>query len=404
MGTQSRHDFNEHGDGNWTNPQVQAENQRVIYQETQGQSASAVRAVAYGTAAAYQHTLPQGQGQGRVPQAQTVPASSYPVPVNPAPLPAYPYPAKPPYRIFRRFFCSLLALFTLLCGLAGATAYWAQSAIVDTDNFTAMAQGLATDQDFQNSLASAVTDDIMASPTISTYLGDGKSETWYGGAQNWLYDQTYTLVNQATGTVVASEDYPELWAKAMSDSHRYNFSGETRPAMLDFSAIYDKASDSLRATTGISLDTSALPGRTLMLDTGESIWPVNTSINTLIGFAGLWPILLVGCAGSALLGFLLWPGSKCAHLACVAFMGAGLLWATALIGGGASWLSGLGQGASSSGVLFFQKLSQLIAESFASYLNGLAFEVLIAAVVLTLLAILIAVLRVTARPATARFR
>lgn len=400
MGTRSTNDFNEHGDGNWTNPQIQAENQRVIYQETQGQSHTAIGTVPYGTASTY----PQTHTQGHTPQAQTVPGSSYPVPVNPAAVPAYPYPAKPPYRLFRRFFCSLLALFTLLSGIAGATAYWAQTAIVDTDNFTAMAQGLATDQDFQNSLATAVTDDIMASPTISTYLGDGNSDAWYGGAQNWLYDQTYTLVNGATGTVVASENYPELWAKAISDSHRYNFSGESRPAMLDFSAIYDEAGGSVQTATGISLDTSTLPGRTVVLDTGESVWPVNISINTFIWFASLWPVLLAGSAGSALLGFLLWPGSKFAHLACIAFIGAGLLWVTALIGGGASWLSGMGQGTSSSGVLFFQKLSQLIADSFAGYHNGLAFAVLIAAVVLTLLAILTAVLRATARPATARFR
>lgn len=401
MGTRSTHDFNEHGDGNWTNPQIQAENQRVIYQETQGQSHPTVGTVAYGTATGYPQMPPHGQGP--VPPVQAVPGSSYPVPMNPAVVPTYPYPVKRPYRIFRRFFCSLLALFTLLSGLAGATAYWAQTAIVDTDNFTAMAQGLATDQEFQSSLATAVTDDIMASPTISAYLGDGNSDAWYGGAQNWLYDQTYSLIDGVTGTVVTSENYPELWTRAISDSHRYNFSGESRPAMLDFSAIYDEAGNSVQTATGISIDTSTLPGRTVVLDTDESVWPVNMSINTFIWCASLWPVLLAGSAVSALLGFLLWPGSKFAHLACVAFIGAGLLWVTALIGGGASWLSGVGQGTSNAGVLFFQKLSQLIADSFASYHNGLAFAVLIAAVILTLLAILTAVFRVTARPATARF-
>lgn len=395
MGTHSTQDFNDHGDGNWSNPQIQAENQRAIHQqETQGQGYLPAHDT-YASRFGYPHEPAPGAGY---PQP-----SLYPAGATPAETP-YLRPRKPPYRIFRRFFCSLLALFTLLAGLAGATAYWAQTTLVDTENFTALADNLATDQDFQTSLATAVTEDIMASPTISTYLGDGNSDAWYGGVQNWLYDQTYTLIKDTTGELVTSENYPELWSQAIRDSHRYNFSGASRPAQLDFSAIYDEAGGAVQAASGITLDTTSLPGRTLLLDTGQSSWPVNASINALIQYASLWPILLAGSAGSALLGFLLWPGSRFAHLACIAFIGAGLLWLAALVGGGASWLSGMGQGASNSGLLFFQGLSELIADSYANYHSGLAFSLLIAAVILTLLALLTALWRVTARPATARFR
>lgn len=403
MGTRSTHDStNEYGDGNWTNPQVQAENQRAIHHETQNQPPPAAGGAGYSMRPDYPQMSAPAQGY-TMPPAQPVAAPPPPVITPPAVAPR-PRARKRPFRFARRLICTLLAVLTLVTGLAGATAYWAQNTLVDTENFTAMTESLATDQEFQKNMTQAVADDIMASPTISTYLGDGKSDAWYGGVQNWLHDQTYTLINGAASTVVTSEKYPELWAQAINDSHRYNFSGEKRPAMLDLSAIYDEAAGSVQNATGLSVDTSNLPGRTILLDPGESIWPVNASINTLIWFAGLWPLLLVISAACALLSFLLWPGSKFAHLAFIAYVGAGALWLTGALGGGASWLSGMGQGVSNSGVLFFQKLSQVIAVSFADYHNGLAFSVLIAAVVLTLLAILTTLFRLVARPATARFR
>ncbi|MDY6051468.1 MAG: hypothetical protein SPI83_03545 [Rothia sp. (in: high G+C Gram-positive bacteria)] len=352
----------DYDNGNWTNPYIQAENQRA-------------------------------QEQAWAPVASYAPPR----------LPGSPR-RRLAFSLARTFFCTLLALLALATGLASATAYWGQTTLVDTKNFAAMTESIAYDQDFQTSLATAVTDDIMTSPAITTYLGDGHSTTWYGGVQNWLYDQTHTLVEGATHSLVTSVIYPQLWAQVISDTHAYNFSGESRPAILDLSALYDQAGSSVQSATGFGIDTSNLPGRTIPLDIGQNSWPINSTINTLIWLASLWQPLLIVSASSALLGFLIWPRNRFAYLAFMAFAAAALLWLAGLLGGGASLTAGIEMPASSAAVLFIQKLSETLTLSFSSYHTDLALKVLVAAAALTLLALLSAIMKLTAREATAPTR
>lgn len=387
MGT--RNTTEDYGDGNWTNPRVQAENQSYLANQRQPVYAQ------------------PGYDQGPptphpAPYRYTDPYQ--PTPAQVAPASAWSPRRKPAFSLARRFAGVLLALLTLATGLTGATAYWAQTTLVDTQNFTAMTEPIAYDQDFQSSLATAVTDDIMASPTITTYLGDGNSTAWYGGVQNWLYDQTRGVVDTATQSLVTSEAYPDLWAQVIADTHAYNFSGEARPAILDFSAIYDSAGSSVTDATGLGIDTGTLPGRTVTLDTGQNIWPINSAINSFIALANLWQPLLFVAALAALVGFVLWPRNRFAYLAVIGFVGAGLLWLAGIMGGGASLTAGLQLPTSNTAVVFVQKLSEAITASFATYHNDVALKVLIAAAVLTLLAILSAILRLTARATTARTR
>lgn len=387
-----------YGDGNWTNPYVQAENQRA---QEEAQSAYKHQAQSYSHSYTEPAEAPYSGGTYRPDKRSQAPTSA---PVASYALPPRRQRRRPAFSLARRFFCILLALLTLATGLGAATAYWAHTTLIDTDNFAAMTEAIAYDQDFQTSLATAVTDDIMASPAIETYLGDGNSTAWYGGVQNWLYDQTYTLVDGATNSLVTSEAYPQLWAQVISDTHAYNFSGESRPAVLNFSALYDQAGSSVQSATGFGIDTSTLPGRTVTLDTGQNIWPINSTINTLIWLASLWQPLLVVSGLSALLGFLLWPRNRFAYLAFIALTAAGLLWVAGLLGGGASLTAGIELPASNAAVLFLQKLSETITASFASYHNGLALNLLIAGAVLVLLALLSAIMGLTAREATARTR
>ncbi|WP_237222633.1 hypothetical protein [Rothia nasimurium] len=398
--TGTRKSTEDYGNGNWTNPYVQAENQRA---QEEAQAAYAHQPQGYTHPYAEPISAPYAQGAYQ-PEAQAQGAASAPVASYAPPRVPRRQRRRPAFSLARRFFCILLALLTLATGLGAATAYWAHTTLIDTDNFAAMTEAIAYDQDFQTSLASAVTDDIMASPAIETYLGDGNSTAWYGGVQNWLYDQTYTLVDGATNSLVTSDAYPQLWAQVISDTHAYNFSGESRPAVLDLSALYDQAGASVQSATGFGVDTSSLPGRTITLDTGQNIWPINSTINTLIWLASLWQPLLVASGVSALLGFLLWPRNRFAYLAFIAFSAAALLWIAGLLGGGASLTAGIQLPASSAAVLFLQKLSETITASFASYHNGLALNLLIAGAVLTLLALLSAIMGLTAREATARTR
>lgn len=395
--TGTRKSTEDYGDGNWTNPYVQAENQRAQEAAYAQQPQGYTHPYAESTSDYYAQGdyPPEAQVQG----VASAPMASYTPPRAPRRQ-----RRRPAFSLARRFLCILLALLTLATGLTAATAYWTQTTLVDTENFAAMTESITYDQDFQTSLASAVTEDIMASPAIETYLGDGNSTSWFGGVQNWLYDQTYNLVDGATNSLVTSEAYPQLWAQVISDTHAYNFSGESRPAVLDLSALYDQAGSSVQSATGFSVDTSSLPGRTITLDTGQNIWPINSTINTLIWLASLWQPLLVVSGLSALLGFFLWPRNRFAYLAFMALTAAGLLWAAGLLGGGASLTAGIELPASNAAVLFLQKLSETITASFASYHNGLALNLLIAGAVLVLLALLSAIMGLTAREATARTR
>ncbi|WP_421083146.1 hypothetical protein [Rothia nasimurium] len=386
-------------DGNWTNPEVQRRHQSA-------------------------NSLPPHPGASQPPtgssthqplsQEPTAPysqASAYPVlpghgaPSTPAASPALARGRRrPAFSLARRFFGVLCALLALATGLTGAAAYWSAHTITDTAGFTALTSGIASDPEFQQTLATAVTDDIMASPAISTYLGDGNSTTWYGGVQNWLYDQTKNFVDTATGATINSEAYPQLWNQVITDTHAYNFSGESRPAILDLSAIYDAAATSVATSTGVPIDTSGLPGRTLVLDTGQSIWPLNSLANTLIFISDLWPLLFVLSAAAALAGVLLWPGSRFGYLAVVFLIGAGLSWLASLLATGFSLTTGLDLPVGGAALTFLQKLSETIAGSFADFHTTVALSLLVAAALAALLAVLAAVLKISARLATARTR
>lgn len=398
-------------DGNWTNPEVQRRNQAAANQPQhypgpdQGTRAhlgyqaetTEAPAPAATSASPAQSTHLQGYPAPAYPNT-----TQHPLP-DPRPVPSRGH-KRPAFGLARRFFGVLCALLALATGLTGAAAYWSAHTITDTAGFTALTADLATDPEFQEALATSLTEDIMASPAISTYLGDGTSTTWYGGVQNWLYDQTKNFVDTATGATISSDTYPELWNQVITDTHAYNFSGETRPAVLDLSAIYDAASSSVASSTGLAIDTTGLPGRTLTLDTGQNFWPLNSLANSLIMVSDLWQLLLVISGAAALAGVLLWPGSRFGYLAVVFLIGAGVSWLTGLIATGFSLTSGLDLPVGGAALIFLQKLSETISASYASFQNSIALGLLAAAALAALLAVLAAVLKISARLATARTR
>lgn len=378
---------NPYGTGTWTNPAVQANNRRYLADETPTPS---------------NPPAPQ-------PAPRRQPASPKPLiyskPPAQAPRPHHRPTARPSSRprlgLLRRFTCTLLAILTLASGTLGALAYWANTTLVDTQNFTALTQQIAQDQDFKQNLASGITADIMASPAVSTYLGDGNSTAWYGGVQNWLYTQTEGLVASAADSTVGSTQYPELIQQVVADTHAYNFSGESRPAALDLSALYEAAEGSVNSLVPLGLETENLPGRLVILDTGTNVYPINSTINTFLGFAGAWQTFLMVAACSALLAFALWPGNRLAHAAVLAYLGSGLLWVLALLARGLSLTSGLNLPVDSTAFIFVQKMSETLTASYADFHVHLAGQALVAAIVLTLLALLAGVLRLTARATTA---
>lgn len=378
---------NPYGTGTWTNPAVQANNRRYLAEEVPLPAPSSPPAPA-----------PQ-PAPGRKPTGpQQLVYSSRPAR---APRPHRRPPTRPRLGLLRRFTCTLLAILTLASGTLGALAYWANTTLVDTQNFTALTQQIAQDQDFKQNLASGITADIMASPAVSTYLGDGNSTAWYGGVQNWLYTQTEGLVASATDSTVGSTQYPELIQQVVADTHAYNFSGESRPAALDLSALYEAAEGSVNSLVPLGLETENLPGRLVFLDTGTNVYPINSTINTFLGFAGAWQTFLMVAACSALLAFALWPGNRLAHMALLAYLGAGLLWVLALLARGLSLTSSLNLPVDSTAFIFVQKMSETLTASYADFHVHLAGQVLVAAIVLTLLALLAGVLRLTARATTA---
>lgn len=377
------------GSGSWVNPAIRAENQRYLAQQQQ---------------------LQAQQPHPGYPQAavHALEAAHHPAPEQQtaAPMPRY-YRApwhKPAFSATRRFICVFLAILTLASGLAGALAHWANTTLINTQNFTALTQTIAADEEFKTNLSAGMTEDIMGSAAVATYLGDGNSTAWYGGVQNWLYDQTESLVASSTTATVTSDAYPELIQQVIADTHAYNFAGESRPAVLDLSALYEAAETSVNGAVPLTVETENLPGRTITLDTGNSVYPINSAINSLMTFAGAWKMLLALSGVSALLGFLSWPGHRFAYLAVVAYLGAGALWVASLVGGGLSLTSGLTLPASTTAVIFVQKLSETLTGSYADYHAQLAGNMLVAAAVLTLIALLVGILRLTARATTAHTR
>ncbi|MDO4898179.1 MAG: hypothetical protein Q3965_02620 [Rothia sp. (in: high G+C Gram-positive bacteria)] len=386
----------DYGDGNWVNPQIAAENKQYLVQQEAAQvgyhSARAGTAAPSPPPAIYPPLASQEHHQ---PTPAVLPAEATYAPQR---------PRKPVLGVTRRLMCILLLPVIVLTGLAGATAYWAETTLINTEKFTELTAPLATDTEFQQALSSSVTEDVMASETVTSYLGNGESTAWYGGVQNWLYDQTESIVNSATSSAVTSENFPALWQQVVSDTHAYNFSGETRPAVLDLSAVYDEAGQAVNNSIGFSLDAGSLPGRTVALDSANGTYPINSAINALMGFAHSWAIWTGVSAGLTLLVFLLWPRNRFAFLAVAAFIAAAALWLVGLIGGGLSLTSGISLPSSATAVLFLQNVAEIMTDSYADFHYRLAFYALIAAVVLTLLAVLSAVLGLTARATTAHTR
>lgn len=404
MGTENRgadptQKLPEYGHGNWTNPQIAAENRRYLA-EQEAQQTALYPAPPYQqqSASPYQNSQPAPGGSYRESVYQ--PVQRGPAPASYRALPA----RKPVLSLTRRFICVLLMPLALLVGLTSALAYWADTALVDTQNFTELTSSLATDPEFQQSLSSSVTDDIMSSNAIATYLGDGNSTAWYGDVQNWLYDRTHTIVSDATTGAITSENFQTLWLEVINDTHAYNFSGESRPAVLDLSAVYDQAGSSVNSALGFTIDTSTLPGRTVPLDSAEGSYPINSAINTLIRFSDSWQLILAAAATMAALSFLLWPGNRFGHLAFAALSAAALLWLAGLVGGGLSLTSSISLPASPTAVLFLQSIAEKLTASYADLHYRLAGYALIATLALTLLAILSAILRATARATTAHTR
>ncbi|GAA4790507.1 hypothetical protein GCM10023352_05660 [Rothia endophytica] len=404
MGTENRgadptQKLPDYGDGSWTNPQIAADNRRYLAdQEAQQAALHPVPPYQPPQPHAYQHNQPAPGGSYREPAYQPAQRRSFPASYRALPA------RKPALNLTRRFTCILLMPLALLTGLTSALAYWADTTLVDTQNFTELTSSLATDPDFQQALGTSVTDDIMSSDAIATYLGDGNSTTWYGDVQNWLYDRTHTIVSDATTGAITSENFQTLWLEVISDTHAYNFSGESRPAVLDLSAIYDQADDSVNNSLGFTIDTSTLPGRTVPLDNGQGSYPINSAINTLIRFSDSWQLLLAAAAVIAALSFLLWPGNRFAHLAFASLSAAALLWLAGLVGGGLSLTSGISLPASPTAVLFLQSIAEKLTASYADLHYRLAGYALIATLALTLMAILSAILRATARATTAHTR
>ena len=105
--TGTRKSTEDYGDGNWTNPYVQAENQRA-QEEAQSYSHSYTEPA----------EAPYSGGTYLPDKRSQAPAS--------APVASYAPPPRrqrrrPAFSLARRFFCTLLALLTLATGLGAAT-------------------------------------------------------------------------------------------------------------------------------------------------------------------------------------------------------------------------------------------------------------------------------------------
>lgn len=355
-----------------------------------------------------QTSYDDGKGNWSNPRVQAAHRASYhqtapyaPVSPNYQPLPAAYPPSYRPARLSlgRRLLSILLLLASLLTGLAASGAYWAQTNLVSAAGFEQLTAPLAQDADFQQALAQAVTADLLASEPIASYLGDGQSQAWYGGIQNWLYDQAENLMSQSTESLVASEAYPQLWQETIEATHSYNFSADNQPARLDFSPFYQAALTGVQNRTGLTLglEASSLPGARVALEAEEGPYPVSSSLRALADFAAAWQTYALVSGGLLLLAVLLWPGKRLAFAAVSCLLAAGGTALLGLISSGLSLTSSIPLPALQSAALFLQRLSEAMTASLASSYYGWAGVLFLAGLGLTLLAILSSLLGLTAR-------
>lgn len=314
-----------------------------------------------------------------------------------------------PFAGLRRFLAILCAVVALISGASGGLAYFAQKNFVESAGFSTISSNLAHDQDFQQQLADAVTNDLMETQQVKSILGDGNSKNVLnpldilGSVQDWGYDQVKNMISGATTAVISAQDYPGVWNQMMMDTHDYNLDSNNPVAALDTTAVYQEVDSRVGTFMGFDPDFVGSNRHIVELNASNGT-SLHDSLMQLKNYAATWQTQLIVAAIALVLAFLLWPRGKLIFLGIIALLGGALLWGGSLFASGISTAAGSLNITNSVGQVFVQGLANQYAAALATFAGSFVIYFLITAVVLILLGIAVQLAMLSAKGATSRSR
>lgn len=139
--------------------------------------------------------------------------------------PASPHPPRP--QPARRIAAAALATLSAVLLLVASLGWWADRHLLDSHRFTDTAGALLTEQDVQDALAEAITDQISA-------------------AAGTDLDLVQPFIATIVGGVVESDQFQQVFDAAVRRAHEAVVDDEVRGAVLDLTDVVDRVREAIQ--------------------------------------------------------------------------------------------------------------------------------------------------------------
>lgn len=210
---------------------------------------------------------------------------------------------------------ALLGLAALVLATGAFCSAWLAENIVSEDGFTALAQPLGTDADFQRDLAASLAEQISAQAQVPDFLSSYLAPA----------------VTAAVQGVQGLPGYPAAWDETLRLSHAQTFDGGSGDITLDVTPLVQLVVS--QAGTQLGVDLPESEPTTIVLAGGSQ----GQLLPTVQRAADSWPFLAAAAAVAALLSLL----AARRRSVTLALLGGGMLLAGALLWLGAAALPDL---------------------------------------------------------------
>lgn len=311
---------------------------------------------------------------------------------------SYRAPMNKPTLYFTRIVVALV-LVPLLLGLVLSTslASWAQNSLVEDDGFSLITTDMVNDAELQQKLEDAVVSDIMSNSAVQNAVGDGNSGGILGGVQNWAHDQLQNTITSTVDSVFTSADYPQIWQQVMDASHTYNMNNPD-VAGIDIAPIFNAVDAKIGTILGFDPDFTKTTFIVPIESTQNKVLSDNISI--LKNYGATWQAQLAAAIVLAVVIFLIAPTRRLWWTAWTAALAAVLLWVVSTLVGRFT-LPSFG---SETARIFANGLTEAFTISLRDHLWQVAFWMLGVAALAFLLAVVVMVIKLGTRNASAATR
>lgn len=292
---------------------------------------------------------------------------------------------------------AVLCLLPLLIGLvlSSSLAHWAEHSLVQDDGFSLISADMVNDAELQEDLRQAVVSDIMSNSAVQNAVGDGNATGFFGGVQNWAHDTLETTVSGTVESVFSSADYPDIWQQVMDASHTYNMNNPDVVG-IDIAPIFNAVDARIGTILGFDPD---LTKTTYIVPIESSENKVlSDNIQVLKNYGATWQAQIAVTGLLALLIFLLAPTARLWWASLTTGISAFCLWMVSTLVGRFE-LPNIG---SNTARIFANGLTEAFTANLRDHLFNVATSMLLAAVLLFFLALIVGVVKLSAKGATAR--